>query len=383
MDRTTRLLVGFLMAFVGAGCGSSRPPAVPRDLVAPMPFGAIAMEAGDSAHSVSELNDAAGYVLADRDGDGRPDYDALALSGGGSYGAFGAGVLKGWTDSGQRPEFDVVTGVSTGALMATFAFLGPAYDDVLRRVYTTIEEDDVLDPRFPLSLLRRDALVSTEPLRRLVESVVTPEVVAGVAEQHRLGRRLYVSTTYLDRDRFVIWDLGRVAASSRPDAREHYIDILMAASAVPAVFPPVYFEVQVGDSTYGEMHTDVTQDVVFLREGLVHAAADADSADVHVTALLNRKLSGMDRWTVRPRVKDIAIAMSESVVNERMRFSVARLHAMCADHGWHFRAVPIPADHEVTFPSLEFEEAAMSDLYRVGLEVGRGLGQSDGEASRR
>ena len=134
----------------------------------------------------------------------------LALSGGGADGAYGVGVLNGWTQTGTRPQFDIVTGVSTGALMSVFAFLGPSYDEMLKRLYINQSESDIFRPRGVTALLS-DSIYDNEPLKRQIETFVTQQILDQVAAQHNAGRRLYVATTNLDAGELVVWDMGLLA----------------------------------------------------------------------------------------------------------------------------------------------------------------------------
>lgn len=180
----------------------------------------------------------------------------LALSGGGMNGAFGAGFLCGWTEHGSRPEFDLVTGISAGALLAPFAFLGSSHDGDLRQIYDELGPNKIFRKKGLLKLLREDSLYDTTPLRHLLEKHVTEELVTEVASEHSKGRRLWVGTANLDAHRPVIWDLGAVAASGRPDAVELFRNILVASSAIPGMFPPVYFDVEADGKRFDELHVD-------------------------------------------------------------------------------------------------------------------------------
>ncbi len=186
----------------------------------------------------------------------RPVVNFLALSGGGSDGAFGAGVLGGWTASGKRPEFDLVTGVSTGALTAPFAFLGPQYDAALKQVFTQSTTKDIAIMQPVRGLLGGDSLASNAPLAKVVAFYVTDAFLAEVAEQHRKGRRLLIGTTNLDAERPVIWDMGAIANSGKPEALELFRKVLLASAAIPAVFPPGFVKVASGGGVYDEMHVD-------------------------------------------------------------------------------------------------------------------------------
>ena len=175
----------------------------------------------------------------------------LALSSGGADGAFGAGVISGLTESGKRPDFAMVTGVSTGALMAPFVFLGAKYDDRLREAYTTITAADV----FELGG-KGESFFDTWPLRDLIAKRVTSELLHDVAAEHRRGRRLLVLTTNLDAERPVAWNMGAIAAKGGDKALKLFRDVLLAATSIPGAFPPVLIGVEAGGRTFQEMHGD-------------------------------------------------------------------------------------------------------------------------------
>jgi hypothetical protein len=175
----------------------------------------------------------------------------LALSTGGGDGAFGAGLLNGWSESGKRPEFSVVTGVSTGALMAPYAFIGPSQDPGLKRAYTEYNAGDIFeDTKTP------ESLVDTWPLKRLIAKEVTPELLAQVAEQYKRGRRLFVATTNLDAQRGVIWNMGAIAAKGGEASLELFRNVLRASTAIPGLFPPVLIDVEANGKKTQEMHAD-------------------------------------------------------------------------------------------------------------------------------
>ncbi|HOW49684.1 MAG TPA: patatin-like phospholipase family protein [Rubrivivax sp.] len=194
--------------------------------------------------------------------DGVVRYSHLALSGGGANGAFGAGFLNGWTKTGKRPLFKIVTGVSTGALMAPFAFLGPDYDDALRDFYTTTSTVDIFVLGSMFGMIRQvlvgDALADTRPLQAMIVRHVDEELLRRVAQAHAQGRRLYIGTTNLDAPRFMVWNMGALAASGRPDALALFRKVMLASASIPVAFPPVFFDVELapGGPRYDEMHVD-------------------------------------------------------------------------------------------------------------------------------
>jgi hypothetical protein len=180
----------------------------------------------------------------------------LALSGGSDNGAFGAGLLNAWTDMGTRPEFTAVTGVSTGALSAPFAFLGSEYDDELLLMYGGFPQKSIFRVRSLLSILAKGSVADTAPLAALIAQFVDEELLAEVAREHRRGRRLLVQTSHLDTQRAVIWDLGAIAASGAPNALDVFRKALLASASIPVAFPPVLFAVEVDGQIYDEMHVD-------------------------------------------------------------------------------------------------------------------------------
>jgi len=181
----------------------------------------------------------------------------IAISGGGDDGAFGAGLLVGWSERG-RPEFDVVTGVSTGSLSAPFVFLGRAYDPQLKAVYTESSASDIFEKQAPLfGAIAGDALTDNTPLRGMIGRRVDDNtMVRRIAEEYGKGRLLFILTTNLDQGRPVIWNIGAIAASNNPKARELIIEVLLASTSIPAVFPPVMLDVTIGGERYQEMHVD-------------------------------------------------------------------------------------------------------------------------------
>jgi hypothetical protein len=190
----------------------------------------------------------------------RPPTTFLAISGGADNGAFGAGLLNGWTAAGDRPSFTIVTGISAGALIAPFAFLGPEYDAQLREVFTEVAPRDILLlPRQVFAvvpLLFGEALADTSPLARLISRHTDEAMMASIAREYGRGRLLLIGTTNLDLQRPVVWNIGAIAASGHPDALTLFRSILLASASIPGAFPPVLVPVEYGGRTYEEMHVD-------------------------------------------------------------------------------------------------------------------------------
>ena len=245
LDRTFYISVVFGI-FIALSACAGRPPAPPAEHRDVLPWGAISTQAAKTtldSQVFRSLGDAftRDHLDTNINSDGVPRFAVLALSGGGSNGAFAVGLLSGWSEHGTRPQFKIVTGVSTGALTATYAFLGPEYDTLIEKLYTSITDQDVYRNRNPFSALFGDSLRDTSPLRRMIESWIDSELLARVAEEHRKGRRLYIATTDLDATRLVTWDMGAIAASDRGDRLQRYRDVLLASAAIPVAFPAGVF----------------------------------------------------------------------------------------------------------------------------------------------
>ena len=205
-----------------------------------------------------------------------PPVAFLTISGGGGDGAFGAGLLTGWTEAGTRPTFKLVTGISTGALIAPFAFLGSGYDPVLRATYTSVTDKDIFKKRPLLAGFFGDAMADTTPLARLVEKYVTQDLLDAIAAEYARGRLLMIGTTDLDSREPVYWNMGFIASSKDPGALALFRQIVRASASIPAAFPPVMIDVTVGGVRYQEMHVDggATRQV-FMYPQTFHLGAEA------------------------------------------------------------------------------------------------------------
>src|ERR671916_987474 len=185
-----------------------------------------------------------------------PELDLLGISGGGDYGAVGAGLLNGWTERGGRPSFFLVTGVSTGALSAPFAFLGSARDPQLKSVYTDITLADVLVQRGYAAAIWNDGMADTSPLFRTISRYFDEAMLAEIARAYDGGRLLLVATSNLDAQMPVVWNIGAIARSGHPKALDTVRRVLLASSAIPGAFAPVLFDATLDGRPYQELHVD-------------------------------------------------------------------------------------------------------------------------------
>jgi Patatin-like phospholipase len=241
------------------GCGTpARLDAVPSPIAGDIPFLDIkyARFVGDNDEALREEIQRS-LVPSSKQGTAKTVTPSLlAISGGGVEGAFGAGLLIGWSEHGDRPQFRIVTGTSAGALAAPFAFLGTDFDWALERIYTTTSEQEVATQRFLVVAVNSDALLDSTPLYRTIAKYIDNRILDRIANEYRKGRLLLISTTNLDLGRLVIWNIGAIASSDHPQRLELIRKIILASAAVPGVFPPVMIEVPLGNTKHDEMHVD-------------------------------------------------------------------------------------------------------------------------------
>jgi len=305
-----------------------------------------------------------------------PAINVLSLSGGGDYGAFGAGFINGWTRAGTRPEFKLVTGISTGALIAPFAFLGPEYDNTLKQAYTTVGAKDIYITRW-ISFLWNDAFADSTPLAKLIKRYVTKDVLQAVAKAHRQGRRLYIATTHLDADRLVVWNMGAIANSGHPNALKLFRQIILASSSIPGAFPPVLIEVEIDGVSYDEMHVDGgTKSQLFL------LAATLDLAELRkklgVLAKVDRKsrIFVIRNAEVGPEPKQVPRNLAEiseralsSLIKTQALSDLIRVYEFARKEGLDFNWVALPAEYEPSGHD-EFDTNEMNRLFKLGYGTG-------------
>ena len=302
---------------------------------------------------------------------------ALVLSGGGSNGAFGAGYLVGWSETGTRPTFKLVTGVSTGALIAPFAFLGSDYDRQLEAMYTQIRSSDLYRIRSPFTVLKRDSLAVTDPLKRLIEVAVDHTLLEAIATEHRRGRRLYVGTTNLDAQRLVVWNMGAIAASNHPRAADLFREVLLASASIPVAFPPVYIEVEVDGLRYDEMHVDGGVIAEFFLWGATVDVSDATVAlglgQRQQTAMYIIRNSQIDPepQQVPRELTEIASRSMITLLKAVAMGDLMRLWALAERDGVDFNYIGIPHHHPEA-DTRTFDPAELQRLFEVGREIATG-----------
>ena len=383
INRPPGLALALLLAFVSlaasAGCAAAYkrnplPPELSDGAVVPGIPGARFWGDEDTVSSPTGQRRLA-ELVAQATSSGLIDEPSnwLVLSGGGANGAFAAGLLAGWSDRGDRPEFNRVTGVSTGALIAPFAFLGPDYDHVLEEVYTTVETSDIVSRRSIIAALSSDALTSTRPLQDLLAFYVTPELISAIAEQHQRGRRLLVITTNLDALRPVVWDIGEIAASDTRGRVELVRKILLASASIPIAMPPVYIEVEAAGAMYDEMHVDggATAQLFLYSSGVDAEQAIADLGVDAPTIYIIRNARLAPPWeTVRPKITSIARRTLASLVRTQGLGDLYQAYLLSQRDGIAFRLAVIP-DSSTEQPAEPFDTEYMIALFERARAAGR------------
>ncbi len=310
----------------------------------------------------------------------------LVFSGGGAYGAYSAGFVDGWTRSGTRPEFDVVTGISTGSLIAPFAFLGPEYDARLGQLYTQVQAAHIFRIRAWVSIPFRDSVASSAPLKALIDQEITPDLMNRIAAEHRKGRRLYVGTTNLDTRRLVVWDMGAIACRSCPEGCQLFRDVLLASSAVPGMLSPVRFDIEVDGKKSTELHADggisaqlFVPSHVFA-EAAQGAAEDAARSQAppgadpmppagNLYVVVAGKLYP-DAGPVRPRVLPVLGATTGTLLYAHCRADLANLYGLSRASGLKYHLTSLAQEFRTLETSVDFNQKEMAKLFFEGRQQG-------------
>ncbi|MBS0525570.1 MAG: patatin-like phospholipase family protein [Proteobacteria bacterium] len=375
-----RVWLAVAMAAIGVAVGAcstpERLPAVPRaDTERAQPLGiAKARFYPDSDPQAMALDATEALqreIAALPPGAKVPPANFLAVSGGGDNGAFGAGLLNGWTETGTRPQFKGVTGVSTGALIAPLAFLGPPYDPVLREVYTTINAERVYRFRGLTAAVFDDAMADTTPLSTLIARYFDQKMLDDIAAEYRKGRLLLIGTTDLDAQRPVIWNIGAIADSGKPGALALVHQILRASAAIPGAFQPVLIDVELDGKKYQELHVDggaIAQ--LFLYPPSLDLGRTGIKRERHAWIIRNARLdpdwANSERRTISIAGRAISTMLAASGRNDVLRvyFVAQRDHV-------DYNLAYIGHDFDGPEKKGEFDQAYMRALYDYGYRQAR------------
>jgi hypothetical protein len=299
----------------------------------------------------------------------------LTVSGGGSDGAFGAGLLVGWTGTGKRPEFDIVTGISTGALIAPFAFLGPAYDPLLRANYTQVTGKDIYKKKGALATLTGDSAADDTPLKAMVARQVDAKLIEAVAVEHRKGRRLLIGTTNLDAQRPVVWNMGAIAVSDQPNKAQLFRDILIASASIPGAFPPVRLSVTADGQRFDELHVDggTTNQVFMLPSGFSLHAVDKETGNKRrrILYVIRNGRTSPEYRPIKPKLMPIAAASISTLIRTQGIGDLYRMYAQARRDGIDYNFISIPDDFTLK-ETTPFEPSYMKALFARGETMAAG-----------
>jgi len=302
-----------------------------------------------------------------------PPVHFLAISGGGDNGAFGAGLLNGWTAAGDRPTFKLVTGVSTGGLIAPFAFLGSSRDATLKEMYTNIKQHDIMVKRYFLAALTDDAVADNRPLWLQLEKQVNRQMLDEIAAESAKGRILIVGTTDLDARQGVLWNMTKIAESRDPRALDLFRKIMIASAAIPGAFPPTMIEVEVDGKRYQEMHVDggCTAQVFVYPPAVNLAKISAEQGivrDRHLYIIRNARLDP-DWADVERRMLTIAGRAVSTLIQNQGMGDLYRIFATSRRDGVDCNLARVPDTFDAPHRE-EFDSDYMRALYDLAFKAG-------------
>jgi predicted patatin/cPLA2 family phospholipase len=298
----------------------------------------------------------------------------LALSGGAEDGAYGAGFLNGWSKQGNRPQFTMVTGISTGALIAPFAFLGPQYDHVLKRLYTKTSTKHILSFTIIGALFGGSAIADTAPLRHILTKEINDAFVAQIAKEGEKGRILLIGTTNLDAQRPVVWNITKIAMSGRKDADKLIRDIILASTSIPGAFTPVLIDVVIDKKRYQEVHVDgsVTRQIfIYPNEVNIYEYQKKLGISPKKTFWLIRNTKIDPIYSpVELNIKNIAERSISTLVKYQGRDNIYNIISIAKRDNFDIYITNVPKDFDVPLKEM-FDPNYMQALYKVGYQAGK------------
>jgi Patatin-like phospholipase len=308
------------------------------------------------------------------DDHGNKTYSVLIISSGAENGAYGSGLLKGWSQSGSRPVFKIVTGTSTGAIMAPFAFLGSAYDRRLEEIYTTHSTKDV----FRSKIIPWDSLVRNWPLEHLIKKYFDKQLLQEIAKEYYKGRRLYIGTTDLDAQQLVVWNMGEIASVGNDKALGLFRKIILASVSMPGAFPPVYFQVKAHGKIYDEMDMDggVTKQIFLPYEGLqnfkkaaeIQPGISGNSSKLRYKIYIIRNTFSDPIWMEVPdKIISIVIRTIDTIIKAQSMGDIYQLYAFTKLENGDFNLACIPAGY-IRHDKEFFDPVEMKRLFDLGFK---------------
>lgn len=302
-------------------------------------------------------------------------YPVLLVGGGVSNVAYGIGLLKGWSKEGSRPVFKIVTGYSSGSIIATATFAGEDYEDRIADLFTSISSKDALKPRSVFSVLFGDSLNSLAPLAKKIDNIVDEDLMVRITREHKKGRRLYVGTTDFDAQEFVIWDMGALASKGSLDSLKMFRKIILASCAFPAMVPPVYFQVEAGGRHYDEMHVDggVVSGLFYIYQLMEDTESIAGFSGIDLKGSKTR-VYALNLCYMSPhskQVEDNMVAITSRLIElngaSKMTGDTYRIYAFAKERGWDFNLAYIPEDFEPHQKEM-LDKQEMRRLFKRGYD---------------
>jgi hypothetical protein len=353
------LFLGVLSLALSACASSPRPQIAPDAIAAAAadPMGGIRFRAGDAPTVPPRATAAAQHILL--------------LSGGGPDGAYGVGLLRGWQARGDLPQFDVVTGVSTGALMAPFAFLGGERLAELEALYTGDDVTRILSQGSPLRLVSGPAIYRPKRLRGLIAANITPAMLAAIAAEHAKGRRLYIATANIDAQVRHIWDMGAIAARATPESAALFHDLLLAAASIPIAFDPVGIAVPTASGGITELHADATLFGLIYSDARLFDTARCRAAPGRCTLyVIAHNKTRPEPRTVPLSVAKVGARALDTLIKADLatKLRVARDEAADAGAAFHFAYLDLPFEG---VSAIDFDPDYMRKIFAIGRDRGQ------------
>ena len=307
--------------------------------------------------------------------DGVKTYPELIIGGGVSNSAYGIGLLSGWAKEGSRPVFKIVTGYSSGSLLAVAVFSGKEYEERLADLFTSISTKDVVRQKSIFSILFGDSVNSSSLFAKKINDIMDEDLMAKIAKEHAKGRRLYVGTSDLDAQQFVIWDMGALASIGGPDSVKMFHKIILASCSYPVMLPPVYFQVEAGGRRYDEMHADggVNGGIFYIYQLLEGVGSAAQSAGIDPKRfktrvyVLNCCYMSPHSKQVEDNLTAITSRLIETATASKMSGDTYNIYAFAKEKGWDYNLAYIPEDFKPGQKEM-FDKDEMKRLFKRGYD---------------
>jgi len=300
--------------------------------------------------------------------DGIKTYPILIIGGGVSNSAYGIGLLKGWLESGSRPVFKIVTGYSSGSLLAVAAFSGTDYEDRLADLFTSISTKDVVRQKNIFSILFGNSVNTSALFAKKINDIMDEHLMVKIANEHRKGRRLYVGTSDLDAQEFVIWDMGALASQGSLDSLNMFRKIILASCSFPVMLPPVYFQVEAGGKRYDEMHADggVIGGIFYIYQ-LMEGAESGFNGFKTRLYVLNLCYMSPHSKQIEDNLVAITSRLIETNGSSKMFGDTYSIYALAKEKVWDYNLAYIPEDFKPNQKEM-FDKQEMRRLFKRGYE---------------